>query len=288
MLVHINEIVPEAKKNKYAVGAFNTVNLETTLAIIRAAVAQRSPVIIQVSESTIRYAGIKPITHIVETIAKNEAVNVPVALHLDHGKSFHSIAECINSGFSSIMIDASDLPFDENVFLTKSVVEYSHKRRAWVQGEIGRLKGVEDQISVKEREAAMTDPEEALEFEKQTDIDTLAVAVGQSHGIAKMRKGVPELNIKRLEKISKKVESPLVLHGASGILESQIKKAINLGVSIINIDTELRMAFAGSLREILVEKKEEVDPRKIMAPVISEVQKTVENKIKMFGSNNKA
>ncbi len=288
MLVHIKDIVPLAKKNGYAIGAFNTANLETTLAIVKAAVAKHAPVIIQVSESTIRYAGIKPITHIVETISKNEAVDVPIALHLDHGKSFHSIAECVNAGFSSIMIDASDLPFDENVFLTKSVVDYTHKRKVWTQGEIGRLVGVEDDIKVKEREAFYTDPGEAADFEKKTGVDTLAVAVGQSHGIAKMKKGVPEINIKQLEKISKKVGVPLVLHGASGIPREQISKAINLGVSIINIDTELRMAFSASIREFLNSDSNEVDPRKIMAPVMLAVQKVVENKIEMFGSANKA
>ncbi len=287
MLVHIKEIVPHARKNKYAIGAFNTVNLETTLAIIRGAVAQQSPVIVQVSESTIKYAGIKAITHVVETIAKNEAVNVPVALHLDHGKGFHSVAECVNAGFSSIMIDASDLPFDENVFLTKSVVDYSHKRGVWVQGEIGRLKGVEDNISVKKREAFMTDPDEAFKFNKQTDVDALAIAIGQSHGIAKMRNGVPRISISQLGKISKKVKTPFVLHGASGIPEPQIKKAIDLGVSIINIDTELRMAFSGSLRDTLKKDADEVDVRKIISPAMNAVQEVVEKKIKMFGSNNK-
>lgn len=288
MLVHIKEIVPHARKNKYAIGAFNTVNLETTLAIIRGAVAQQSPVIVQVSESTIKYAGIKPITHVVETIAKNEAVNVPVALHLDHGRSFHSVAECVNAGFSSIMIDASDLPFDENVFLTKSVVDYSHKRDVWVQGEIGRLVGVEGSISVKKGEASMTDPDDAFRFDKETKVDALAIAIGQSHGISKMRKGIPQISINRLEKISKKVKTPFVLHGASGISGTQIKKAIDLGVSIVNIDTELRMAFSDSLRNTLKKDVDEVDVRKIMSPSIDAVQEVVEKKIKMFNSNNKA
>jgi len=289
MLVHIKDIVPLARKNGYAIGAFNTANLETTLAIVKAAVAKHSPAIIQVSESTIRYAGIKPITHIVETISKNEAVDVPIALHLDHGKSFHSIAECVNAGFSSIMIDASDLPFDENVFLTKSVVDYTHKRKVWTQGEIGRLMGVEDDVKVKEEDAMYTDPQEAVDFAKKTGVDTLAVAVGQSHGAVNLKQGkAEEISIKQLEKISKKVSVPLVLHGASDIAENQIKEARKLGVSIVNIDTEIRMAFSRSIRRVLEENKDMIDPRKIMAPTMAEMQRVIENKIEMFGSANKA
>jgi fructose-bisphosphate aldolase, class II len=289
MLVHIKDIVPLARKNGYAIGAFNTANLETTLAIVKAAVAKHSPAIIQVSESTIRYAGIKPITHIVETISKNEAVDVPIALHLDHGKSFHSIAECVNAGFSSIMIDASDLPFDENVFLTKSVVDYTHKRKVWTQGEIGRLMGVEDDVKVKEKDAMYTDPQEAVDFAKKTGVDTLAVAVGQSHGAVNLKQGkAEEISIKQLEKISKKVSVPLVLHGASDIAENQIKEARKLGVSIVNIDTEIRMAFSRSIRRVLEENKDMIDPRKIMAPTMAEMQRVIENKIEMFGSANKA
>jgi fructose-bisphosphate aldolase, class II len=289
MLVHIKDIVPLAKKNGYAIGAFNTANLETTLAIVKAAVAKHSPAIIQVSESTIRYAGIKPITHIVETISKNEAVDVPIALHLDHGKSFHSIAECVNAGFSSIMIDASDLPFDENVFLTKSVVDYTHKRHVWTQGEIGRLMGVEDDIKVKEKDAMYTDPQEAVDFAKKTGVDTLAVAVGQSHGAVNLKQGKAEkISIKQLEKISKKVSVPLVLHGASDIAGNQIEEARKLGVSVVNIDTEIRMAFSRSIRQVLEENKDMIDPRKIMAPAMVEMQRVIENKIEMFGSSNKA
>ncbi len=289
MLVHIKEIVKKAQKGKYAVGAFNTVNLEVTLAIVKAAVAKKSPAIIQVSESTIKYSGLKPITHIVETVAKNEAVDVPIALHLDHGRSFHSVAECINAGFSSIMIDASDLPFDEDTFLTKNVVEYAHKRGVWVQGEVGRLKGIEGNVSVAEREAVMTKPEEAVEYIKKTEIDTLAVAVGQCHGITKMRKGVPNLDLKRLARIKKAVKNiPLVLHGASGIPRDQIRKAIGYGVRIINIDTEIRMAFAAAVREFLDTHPEEVDPRKILTPAIEAMQSVVERKMEMFGSVNKA
>lgn len=287
MLVHIKEIVPRARRDGYAIGAFNTVNLEVTLGIIRAAVAKRSPIIVQVSETTIKYAGLKPITHIVETIAKNEAVNVPVALHLDHGKSFHSVAECISSGFSSIMIDASDLPLDENIVLTKQAVDYARKRDVWAQGEIGRVKGIEEAISVSEREASMTTPEEAMTFVQKTGVDTLAVAIGNVHGIWKMRKGVPKLDLKRLKDISREITIPLVLHGASGLPQDEIQKAIAAGITIINIDTELRLAFTETLRTTLRENQEMYDPREVLTSSIEAIQRVVEEKIEMFGSKGR-
>lgn len=287
MLVHVKEIVSKAQKEKYAVGAFNTSNLEVTLGIIRAAVAKQAPIIIQVSETTIKYAGLKPITHIVETIAKNEAVNVPVALHLDHGKSFHSVAECVRAGFSSIMIDQSNLPFDENIALTKQAVDYAHKRDAWAQGELGQLKGMEDAKTEAERKALMTNPLEAEEFVKRTKVDTLAVAIGNIHGIIKMRGLKPKLDIERLRLIYQKVKIPLVLHGASGLSQKEIQQAIENGIRIINIDTELRLAFIETLRNTLELDKELIDPRKVLGSSIKAVQKVVEEKIEMFGSSGK-
>ena len=287
-LVYIKEIVKKAQCGKYGVGAFNTQNLEITLGIVRGAVAMRAPVIIQVSETTIEYSGLKPITHIVQTIAKNLAVNVPVALHLDHGRKFQSVVECISAGFSSIMMDASDLPFDENVALTRRAVEYAHKRGVWAQGELGRLKGIEDVIKVKEREAFMTDPKEAEEFVRRTRVDTLAVSIGNIHGIAKFLKGVPKLDIGRLKEISKRVKIPLVLHGASGIKQDEIKRAVKLGINIINIDTEIRLAFTDTVKKILKRDPKIYDPRKVLNPTIDAVAKVVEEKIRMFGSAGKA
>jgi len=287
-LDHIKNLVKRAHREKYGIGAFNTQNLEITLGIARGAMLTRAPIIIQVSESTIEYAGIKPITHIVSTIAKNLPVDIPIALHLDHGKKFQSVVECIEAGFSSIMMDASDLPFDENVALTKKAVEYAHKRGVWAQGELGRLKGIEDIVKVKEREAFMTNPAEALEFVKKTGVDTLAISIGNIHGIVKFKKGVPKLDLKRLKEISERVKIPLVLHGASGIKKEEIQKAVRLGINVINIDTEIRLAFANSLRNVLRKDKEIYDPRKILAPTIDAVAKVVAEKIKMFGSAGKA
>ncbi len=283
-LVHIKNLLKDANRGKYALGAFNTQNLETTLGIMRAAEAKRAPLVIQASEATIDYAGLEEITGIVETAAKNILSRAPVALHLDHGKKFQSIVNCIKAGFSSIMMDASHLPFRENIAMTRRAVEYAHKHGVFAQGELGRLAGIEDVVRVAGHEAFMTHPDEAAEFVKKTGVDTLAVSIGNVHGIVKMRKGVPKLDLGRLKEIGKKVKVPLVLHGASGIPEKEIKHAIGLGIRIINIDTELRMAFTESLKKTLAADKNIFDPRKVLAPAILAVEKVVEEKTKIFGS----
>lgn len=285
MLVHLRDILRKAQKDGYAIGAFNTADFETTIGIVRAAVSQKAPVIIQVSETTIAYAGLKPITHIVSTIAKNEANGVPIALHLDHGKSFRSVTECIDAGFSSVMIDASGLPYDENVELTRKAADYAHKRKVLVQGELGRLGHAAGEAGLRE---AMTDPDEAAEFARKTKVDALAVSIGNIHGVAKLFGKIPKLDIRRLKDIHSRVKVPLVLHGASGIPAGDIRKAISGGIRIINIDSEIRVAFSSSLRKTLASQPKEYDPRKILAPCALAVQKTVENKIRMFGSNRKA
>lgn len=288
MLVHIKKIISKAEKGNYAVPAFNTFNLEVTLAIIRGAMEKNSPVIIQISEKTIEYAGLKPITHIVQTIAKNEAVTVPVALHLDHGRSFRSVAECIHAGFSSIHIDASELPFDENIVLTKQAVDYSHKHSVWAQGELGAILGqkninnnnIEEDIA-----KSLTNPDEAGKFVKETNIDTFAPAVGAAHGIFR---GHEKINQEKLKLIQEKTNLPLVLHGASGVSDKDIKESIKNGVRIINIDTRLRQEFTKTLRETLMTHKFEIDPRTILKPSIDAVQKAVEEKIVLFDSVGKA
>lgn len=286
MLVHIKEIVDKARQGNYGIGAFNVVNLETTLAVARAAVKVKSPVIIQVSEKTIQYAGLKPITHIVQTIAKNEAANVPVALHLDHGHSFQSVSECINAGFSSIHIDASELPFDENIKVTKESVAYAHKHGVWAQGELGRIFGKEGLTNghFENIEEFLTDPQQAIEFVKKTGVDTLAISVGTYHG---RFKGKEKIYFERLDKIRKAIDVPLVLHGASGIPDDELSKAIKHGVSIVNIDTSLRVAFTEALRETVKKGTDYVDPRKILQPSIDAVLEVVGRKIKHLGSDNK-
>ncbi len=287
-LVHIKNLLKDANREKYALGAFNTQNMETTLAIMRAAETNRAPLVIQVSEATIDYAGLASIAEIVKTAAKNILSRAPVALHLDHGKKFQSIIDCIKAGFSSIMMDASHLPFRENIAATRRAAEYAHKHGVFAQGELGRLAGVEDVVRVAGHEAFMTHPDEAAEFVRKTGIDTLAVSIGNVHGIVKMRKGVPKLDLGRLKEIQKKIKVPLVLHGASGIPEKEIRKAIGLGIRIINIDTELRMAFTDSLRATLGKDKNIFDPRKVLTPAILAVEKVVGKKVKEFGGARKA
>ncbi len=289
MLVHLKGILEKAIKENYALGCFATHNLETTLGILLAAQAKSSPVIIGVSARSIRYAGLKPITHIVKTAAKNITPLIPVVLHLDHGDTFHSAVECIQSGFSSIMIDASELPFDENVSLTKSVVEYAHRFNVMVEGEIGRVPKTKEDIKrfKLKPEEFLTDPDMAIEFVKKTGVDRLAVSIGNIHGIYKIKNPV-KLDFLRLEKIARAVKIPLVLHGASGLEKKEIKKAISSGVRIINIHTEINLAFSQSLKKTLAKNKEEIDPRKILSPSIEAVKRVVEKKIEIFGSIGKA
>ncbi len=289
MLVTVRQLIEHATRHRYAIGAFNTTNLEMTLGIIRGAVDANSPVIIQVTETTIEYAGLKPITHIVETIAKNAAVNVPVALHFDHGKNFRSIAECIHAGFSSIMIDASDLPFDENVALTKQSVDYAHKHGVIAQGEIGQLKQAGDAIATLTPEKYLTDPVEVERFVKETGVDTLAIAVGNVYGVKKMEKGAPPLDLNRLADIRARIPSvPLVLHGASALKPEAIRDAIDGGIRIINIVTEIEYAFSLRLRHTLKAFEQEYDPRVILEPSIAAVQDIVVNKLRDFGSKGAA
>lgn len=286
MLVHISTLLKDAREKKYAIGAFNIENLETTLGVVRAAIKKKAPIILQVSETSIQYAGLKAITSIVQTISSVEAENIPIALHLDHGKTFKAVAECIRAGFSSIMMDASDMPYMENIILTKQAVDFAHQKSVFAQGELGIVKGLEE-VSVEERKEMMTDPEEAEDFVAKTGVDTLAVAVGNVHGIIKMQKGNPGLDMERLEKINKKIpDTHLVLHGASGLPKEQIYKGINFGITIINIDTEIRMAFTQSLRDTLIRDETIFDPREVLTPSIQAIQKVVEEKIEMFGSAN--
>ncbi|PIT87309.1 MAG: tagatose-bisphosphate aldolase [Candidatus Magasanikbacteria bacterium CG10_big_fil_rev_8_21_14_0_10_40_10] len=284
MLVDMTQLLQEAKQGKYALGAFNVHNLETTLAVVRGAVAARSPLVLQISESTMKYGGLKIMTAIVEIVAREEAKNIPVALHLDHGKSFRTVAACIQAGFSSIMIDASELPMNENIILTKQAVDYAHRKDVIAQGELGVVKGLEEG-SHEDRERAMTDPQEAAHFVDQTGVDTLAVAVGNVHGIVKIKKGNPGLNIERLKEISKAIpHTPLVLHGASGLGAAQLKEAIENGIGIVNFNTELKVTFTGRLRETLSTNEDLFDPRDYMRPSIESLQQLVAQKLEILGS----
>ncbi|MBI5077547.1 class II fructose-bisphosphate aldolase family protein [Candidatus Falkowbacteria bacterium] len=287
MLVHIKKIIQAAVKGKYAVGAFNVNNLEIIQAVCRAAEKMKSAAIIQTTEGAIRYAGLDELFALIKAAA--EKVSVPIAIHLDHGHDFDLIKKCVEMGYSSVMIDGSARPFAANVRLTKNVVKFARPKGVWVQGELGRLEGAEDWIKTGKGEAFLTEPEEAVRFVRQTAVDTLAVAIGNYHGVEKIvEKKRLRLNLRQLEKISRLIKIPLVLHGASGFSANQIKAAIKLGIRVVNIDSELRVSFATAERKFLSENKKEYDPRKILGPAIAEMQEVVERKMKIFGSAGKA
>lgn len=285
MLVHIKELFKENIVGQFAYPAFNTMNLEITQGIIAAAEALNAPVIMEVSEGAIKFAGLTTLYEIMATLAQR--AKVPVALHMDHGKDMDQLKRGIELGFSSVMIDHSGLSYDENVRDTKAMVDFAHAHGAWVQGEIGKIRGNEDWVNVTDAEALLTDPEDAFKFYQATGVDTLASAVGTVHGIIKIRGGVtPQVDIKRIGQIHEKVNIPLVLHGASGVDENVTAEAIKNGIAIINIDTELRIAYSDALRKSLTDQPEEVDPRHIMKPVIEAVKIVAEKKLKQFGTKN--
>lgn len=287
MLVHIGKLINKKMLGKYALPAFNTSDLEMTQGIVRAAQKQKAPVIIQTSVGALEYAGMEELVGIIKIEARK--ARVPIALHQDHCKDFSLIKKLINLGYSSVMIDCSHLPYRENVKLTKAVVSYAHKRGVWVQAEIGRILGNEDWQNVKSGKDLMTDADQAAKFVAETRIDTLAVAVGSMHGIPvnpKVKRILSTLkehiDLDRLRAIHKKVKIPLVLHGASGVPESQMVAAIKLGVAIFNIDTDLRVAFNQALRENLKLHKSIYDPRKLLGPATDALQAMAEKKIKLL------
>ncbi len=278
-----SELLGKAMAGGYAVGAFNTNNLEITLSIVEAAAAERSPLILAVSPGAMRYAGVAYLAAIARVAS--EQVDVPMCLHLDHGTSLDEVKCALDHGFSSVMIDGSALPFEDNVSLTREVVEMAHTRGASVEGELGRLVGTEDRISVTEREASMTDPDQAAEFVERTGIDALAVSIGNAHG---WYRGKPELDFERLRLIREKVAVPLVLHGASGIPDEMIRRACAIGVDKINIDTEVRDAFRQAVARFIHENPEVIDPRRILAPAREAMREVVARKMRLFGCAGKA
>lgn len=283
MLVTGIELLKKANEEGYAVGAFNTSNLEITQAIVEAAEEMKSPAIIQVSEGGLKYAGIETISAIVRTLATK--ASVPIALHLDHGTDFNNVMKCLRNGWTSVMMDASKLPLEKNIEVTKNVVTIAHGMGVSVEAEIGKIGGTEDNVTVDEREASMTDPDEAYRFAKETGVDYLAISIGTAHG---PYKGEPKLDFDRLKKIKEMLKMPIVLHGASGVPEADIRKAVSLGVNKINIDTDLRQAFAARIRELLKEDGEVYDPRKILGPCKEAMKEVVKNKMRMFGSEGRA
>lgn len=305
-LVPGKELLEAANREGYAIGAFNINNLEILQGVVSGCVETRSPVIIAVSEGAIQYAGFDYIVAMVRTAT--ELSPIPMALHLDHGRDQAIISRCIRGGFTSVMIDASHLPLEENIKETKNVVTMAHAEGVSVEAELGRLRGVEDLISVQEREATFTDPGEAERFVEETGVDSLAPAIGTSHGAFKF-KGEARLDLERLKAIKERVDIPLVLHGAStvpqqilqlmmqyggelqeakGVPPEQLKEAIALGINKINTDTDLRLALTGAVRRVLAEDRGVFDPRKILGPARDMIAQVVKEKTRLFGSAGKA
>ncbi|MNE39656.1 putative fructose-bisphosphate aldolase [compost metagenome] len=280
----MKEMLNKALKEGYAVGQFNINNLEWTQAILGAAEEEKSPVILGVSEGAARYmGGFKVVTAIVKSLIEEMNITVPVAIHLDHGSSFEKCKAAIDAGFTSVMIDASHHPFDENVATTKQVVEYAHSKGVSVEAELGTVGGQEDDVIADG--VIYADPKECAELVRLTGIDCLAPALGSVHG---PYKGEPNLGFKEMEEICQTINLPLVLHGGTGIPTDHIKKSISLGTAKINVNTENQISFTKVAREILTADQEVYDPRKFLAPGRDAIKATVIGKIREFGSSNKA
>lgn len=301
-LVSTDEILKKALDKKIAIGAFNFTNMEVIQAIVSAANELKTPVILQASSSAISYMGFGYIKAIIK--AATDESEVPLALHLDHGKDFEICKMAIDNGFSSVMIDASSLDYEDNIKATKEVVGYAKKFGVSVEAELGTLVGVEDEVNVSEGNAFYTDPNQASEFIERTGISSLAVAIGTSHGPNKGRLGNPKLSIETLKEIKKKVgDFPLVLHGASsvypdsveicnsfggeiknafGITDSDIKEAIQNGIAKVNVDTDIRIAFLGAVRKYLAENKSNIDMRKYFGAGRDAAKEIVKRRIQTF------
>lgn len=306
-LVTTKDMFAKALKSDYAIGAFNVNNMEIIQGIVSAAQEEKAPLILQVSAGARKYARPAYLLKLVEAAILDSGLDI--ALHLDHGEDFEICKKCVDDGFTSVMIDGSKHSFEENIELTKQVVEYAHAHGVVVEAELGKLAGVEDNIKVDARSATFTDPDEAAEFVERTGVDSLAIAIGTSHGAYKF-KGEPYLDFERLQKIHALIpETPLVLHGAStvlpefvsrcnqyggeipgaqGVPEDMITTAAKYGICKVNIDTDLRLAMTAEIRRYLIENPGDFDPRKYLAPARDAIQSMVQHKIRdVLGSSNR-
>ncbi len=307
-LVTTKDMFEKSMKEHFAIGAFNVNNMEIIQGIVDAAAEQNSPVILQASSSAIKYARVPYLKKMIE--AALEEHDIPVVLHLDHGPDFETCKMCIDNGFTSVMIDGSKYDFEENVALTKKVVDYAHSHGVVVEAELGKLAGIEDDVNVSTSDAMYTDPEQAKEFVERTGCDSLAIAIGTSHGAYKF-KGEAKLRFDILAKVKELIpNTPIVLHGAStvipefveqcnkyggnipgakGVPDEMLHEASLSGVSKINVDTDLRLAMTGAIREVFTEDPSVFDPRKYLGVARTQIKDIVEHKIRdVFGSSNKA
>ncbi len=282
-LVTLHEVLALARRDGYAVGAFNVHSLEIIPSVVETASEEGSPIILQFTEGTLKFCGYDTIRVLAGHLAR--VAPVPVVLHFDHGGSYELTVKAVAAGFSSVMIDASKLPFAENVKATREVVRMAHAAGVSVEAELGRVAGKEENISVADSEAAFTDPDEAAQFVAETGVDALAVAVGTVHGFYRWE---PKLAHELLERLQTAVPVPLVLHGGSGVPQDEIRKAIARGIHKVNVATEAKDAWARALRQSLAEQPDEYDPRPILTPVRLAVKEVVRAKIRLFGSNGRA
>lgn len=280
-LVTSKELLLDAQKRGYAVGAFNVENMEMVMAVIAAAEETGSPVIMQTTPGTVRFAGLD--YYLANAAAAAKRAAVPVVMHLDHGNSFELAMEAYRTGYTSIMIDGSKLSFEDNIALTRRVAEACHPGGIPVEGELGRVGGKEDDLQNAD-ENPYTDPEEALEFVRRTGVDSLAVGIGTSHGVYK---GIPRVNVERLSEIRELVDVPLVLHGTSGVPDEQVRDCVRRGICKVNYATDLRIAFTKGVREYLRENPDAFDPKKYAAPGIQKVKQYVMQKMEVTGSVGK-
>jgi len=282
----MKEMLETAKENSYAVGQFNVNNLEFTQAILQAAEEEQSPVILGVSEGAARYmGGFHTVVAIVESLMAEYDTSVPVAIHLDHGSSFEKCVEAMYAGFTSVMIDGSHFPLEENIALTKKVVDVAHSLGISVEAELGRIGGQEDDLIVSDAEAAYAIPSECEQLIRETNVDCFAPALGSVHG---PYKGEPNLGFDRMEEVSNLTAVPLVLHGGTGIPTHDIKKAISFGSAKINVNTESQITSVKRVREVLDANPDMIDPRKYLGPARETIKETVIGKMREFGSSGKA
>ncbi|MFA5926013.1 MAG: class II fructose-bisphosphate aldolase [Parcubacteria group bacterium] len=280
MLANVKDILLEAQENGYAVGAFNTPDMEVTQAIVRAAVKKNTPAIIQVTEKTLSYAGDSVIIEVIKAVIEKESGSIPIGLHLDHGKSFDIVARAVELGMTSVMIDASEYSLQDNISITKRVVDFAHPKGVDVQAEIGKVPHLGGMDPNPDWDKFMTDPLEAKWLVEETGIDALAVGIGNAHDFFRER---PEPDWERLETIRKLLpKTPIILHGASDWVNHKVTEAVKRGVVCFNVDTDIRVAFNTVLCQFTHDKCEVIDPRKVLAEARDAVQKVVERKIEMF------
>ncbi|WP_182187475.1 tagatose bisphosphate family class II aldolase [Pectinatus frisingensis] len=279
MILSTKQMLIDAQEKNYAVPAFNIHNMETLQVVVNVAARMKSPLIIAATPSTVEYAGAAYLVAMAQVAAAE--TTIPVAVHLDHFEDIGKIKQSIDAGVRSCMIDASKLPFEENIIKTKEVVKYAHRYDTTVEAELGKLVGIEDDVVVDEKNAVYTDPDNAVEFVKATKVDSLAVAIGTAHGLYK---GKPKLDFIRLKAIKSKIAIPLVLHGASDVPDELVEKAIGLGICKVNIATDLKIPFSQAVKEYFINNPEANDPRKYMTPGKKAMEKVVEHKINVCKS----